>query len=381
MVRALVLACAVAARPQPRASVACMASAPRRSAALGLALGGIEPGARASSLGGSGTEGQETKHLRQIIAESGLEDWKVKDYEAMRDDVPRTSRFEAAIKRRLEGTLGMATVVDIGTGPFALLAVIAARAGARQVFAIEKNSAAAAMARETVAKLGLADTIRVIEGDSMNIELPERVDLVVSELIGSIATQEGVEPIIRDAGKRFLKEGGSDNGMIPARCQTCVAPIRYRGRSGWSRLASWGEGLRSRGHPEPGSSSPLRVRAADEATLEFLSEPEVLEDFAYQRSSSGDAREEERVLRFNIPHAAAADACLFSGFALWPRVVLDDQDVIEVRGQPDSHWAYVVALMSSQPVKVATPGVIELKSRIDYAASPVRYTFDADIPV
>ena len=31
-----------------------------------------------------------------------------------------------------------ATVLDIGTGPFALLAVIAAKAGAKKVYAIEK---------------------------------------------------------------------------------------------------------------------------------------------------------------------------------------------------------------------------------------------------
>ena len=34
--------------------------------------------------------------------------------------------------------LNQATVLDIGTGPFALLAVIAAKAGAKKVYAIEK---------------------------------------------------------------------------------------------------------------------------------------------------------------------------------------------------------------------------------------------------
>lgn len=49
----------------------------------------------------------------------------------MRDDVPRTSKFAAAIQRRLS-SFPAATVVDIGTGPFALLAIIAARAGAKK---------------------------------------------------------------------------------------------------------------------------------------------------------------------------------------------------------------------------------------------------------
>ena len=62
----------------------------------------------------------------------------MKDYEAMRDDAPRTSRFARAIARRLQQRQAQ-TVLDIGTGPFALLAVIAARAGAKKVYAIEKQ--------------------------------------------------------------------------------------------------------------------------------------------------------------------------------------------------------------------------------------------------
>eukprot|EP00435_Cladocopium_sp_Y103_P045033 s1800_g12.t2 len=96
--------------------------------APGLALG----------LSGAAVAAREPRKFEEVIAESGLEDWSVKDYEAMRDDVPRTSKFEAAIQRRLKQQ-PQATVLDIGTGPFALLAVIAAKAGAKKVYAIEKT--------------------------------------------------------------------------------------------------------------------------------------------------------------------------------------------------------------------------------------------------
>ena len=52
-----------------------------------------------------------------------------KAYEAMRDDEGRTPLFEKAIRARLAGQEGQLTVLEIGTGPFALLALIAARAG------------------------------------------------------------------------------------------------------------------------------------------------------------------------------------------------------------------------------------------------------------
>ena len=47
----------------------------------------------------------------------------------MRDDEGRTPLFEKAIRARLAGQEGQLTVLEIGTGPFALLALIAARAG------------------------------------------------------------------------------------------------------------------------------------------------------------------------------------------------------------------------------------------------------------
>eukprot|EP00931_Biecheleriopsis_adriatica_P079738 TRINITY_DN53092_c0_g1_i1.p1 TRINITY_DN53092_c0_g1~~TRINITY_DN53092_c0_g1_i1.p1 ORF type:complete len:393 (-),score=78.07 TRINITY_DN53092_c0_g1_i1:30-1208(-) len=358
-----------------RIQTACVAIGPRRSAALGLGAAALSAGDLA--LRSPSAWAREPWHFEQIIAETGLEDWKLKDYEAMRDDVPRTSKFEAAIRRRL-ATMPDAAVLDIGTGPFALLAVIAARAGARKVYAIEKNAVAARQARAAIEKHDLQGRIEVIEGDSMQVDLPERVDLIVSELIGSIATQEGVEPIIRDAQERFLKDGSGCGGMIPARCQTCIAPIAYKGRSTLEKLFNPKDGLRSRGRPEPGTARPIRVKATDEQTLLFLAEPQVLEDFDY--CSLGSERKLEKTFSFLVPDPAASGVGKFSGFAMWTRVVVDDQDVVEVRGQPDSHWAYVVSLMAPEAVRMETPGAINLKTRVEYDAVPVRYTFQAVVP-
>lgn len=321
--------------------------------------------------------------LKQVLAETLLDDWKIRDYEAMRDDVSRTSKFEAAIKRRLADTGGQAVVADIGTGSFALLAIMAARAGAKRVYAVERNHAAAERAKETVERAGLKGQIEVIEGDALKIELPERVDLVVSELIGSIATQEGVEPIIRDAQRRHLKPGGSTllkpaacQQMIPARCQTCVAPVSYRDH----KWVAFKKGVQSRGKPEPESIRPLRL-LSDTKDLDFLAPPQFLEDFNYCADESVAAvRAEDRRLQFTLSPDVREAASRFSGFALWTRVVVDDVDVVEVGGQK-SHWAYVVALMSPDPVQLTVPGTIELRTLADYTATPVRYTFEADVPV
>jgi len=351
---------------------------PRRSVGVGsiFLIGAAAASAVETPIEESVEQPQSRLRLRQVIAETLLDDWKIRDYEAMRDDTARTSRFEAVIKRRLAGTDGQATVVDIGTGSFALLAIMAARAGAKKVYAIERNHAAAERATETVLRAGLQDKVTVIEGDSMMVELPERVDVVVSELIGSIATQEGVEAIIRDASRRFLKpQSNADRRpqMIPERCQTCIAPVEYRDHD-WYQ---WKRGVQSRGKAEPGSLRPLRLQS-DTQDLDFLAEPQLLEDFDYSAAASAELTQ-TRTISFDVPASSAPRK--FSGFALWTRVVVDSEDVVEVSGKK-SHWAYVVALMSEKPIALAAHGgLIKLQSKADYASLPVRYELDAELPV
>ena len=73
----------------------------------------------------------------QVLISAGqdLEKTSLEDYEAMRDDVDRTASYAAALRRRAPNR----TVLDIGTGPFALLAVLAAKFGAKKVYAIERT--------------------------------------------------------------------------------------------------------------------------------------------------------------------------------------------------------------------------------------------------
>eukprot|EP00415_Alexandrium_ostenfeldii_P003110 UN3110 len=66
---------------------------------------------------------------------------------------------------------------------------------------------------------------------------------------------------------------------------------------------------------------------------------------------------------------------------MWTRVFVDGETVVEVRGQPDSHWAYVVSRMSPTPKRISSSGQIRLKTRADYSLDPVRYTFDAEVPI
>ena len=93
------------------------------------------------------------------------------NHKQMRDDHRRTPLYYTAIRSRLQKTGGeQLTVLDLGTGPFALLALEAARCGAKKVYAIEADPLSAAKAREAVSAAGFSDVIEVIEGISTQVQ-------------------------------------------------------------------------------------------------------------------------------------------------------------------------------------------------------------------
>jgi len=139
-------------------------------------------------------------------------------YYAMSNDERRNHAYRVAIDRFVQGK----TVVDIGTGPEALLARFCVEAGATRVYAIERQEDAHHRAKQFLESTGLNARITLIQGASALVDLPEQVDVCVSELIGTIGSSEGVGDILNDA-RRFLKPQGI---MIPERCVTRIAAVR-----------------------------------------------------------------------------------------------------------------------------------------------------------
>lgn len=118
---------------------------------------------------------------------------------AMLEDRARTSAFLAALAEVVRPD---DVVVDIGTGT-GVLAVGAARAGARHVYAIEATPLAQ-QARKVVEANGLGDRVTVVQGWSTRVSLPERGTLAVAEILGSDALEERALPVLLDARKRLL---------------------------------------------------------------------------------------------------------------------------------------------------------------------------------
>jgi type I protein arginine methyltransferase len=126
-----------------------------------------------------------------------------------------------AYARALERRVGPETVVlDAGTGT-GVLAALAARAGARRVHAVD-NSDVLDLARQVIRDSGLDDRVRVVRGDFARVELPEPVDLIVSETFGALALAEGSVPDLAEAVRRHLAPGGR---VVPDGVSLHLAPV------------------------------------------------------------------------------------------------------------------------------------------------------------
>ena len=132
-------------------------------------------------------------------------------------DGARTSAWIEAVRRTVRpGDV----VADLGTGT-GILAVAAAQAGARRVFAIEATSMAS-VARAVAERNGVADRVEVVRGWSSEVDLPERVDVLVSELIGSDPLGERLLDVLADSRLRLARPGFRS---VPRRLKVVAVPV------------------------------------------------------------------------------------------------------------------------------------------------------------
>src|SRR5262245_35967603 len=126
------------------------------------------------------------------------------------------------------------TVLDLGSGT-GILGLFACAAGARRVYSVEETGLIE-VARAVARANGVEDRVVFLQRSSLQIALPERVDVIVCDFIGGFGYDAALIEDGTDARDRFLKPGGR---MVPAAVDVALAPIEdaaaYDQIEFWSR--------------------------------------------------------------------------------------------------------------------------------------------------
>ncbi|UCE84701.1 MAG: 50S ribosomal protein L11 methyltransferase, partial [Deltaproteobacteria bacterium] len=129
-------------------------------------------------------------------------------------------RMDAYARALRDAVREDSVVLDVGTGT-GIFALLACRFGARRVYAIEPGDAIE-VAREVAAANGYAERIQFIQDRAEDVKLPERADVIVSDLRGALPFLGGHLQTIADVRERLLAPGGQ---LIPLRDEVWAAPV------------------------------------------------------------------------------------------------------------------------------------------------------------
>jgi SAM-dependent methyltransferase len=154
---------------------------------------------------------------------------EVDEHREYLSDHPRLSAFRSAIEEVVKPDH---VVLDLGCGT-GILGLLACRAGAKRVYAIDEGGMIE-LARAICVENGFQDRMRFIKDGSSRVELPERVDVVLADQIGQFGFEAGLFEYFSDARRRFLKPDGA---TIPRRLDLYVCPIEFEDM--WKHVDFW----------------------------------------------------------------------------------------------------------------------------------------------
>jgi type III protein arginine methyltransferase len=244
----------------------------------------------------------------------------------MLNDSERTAAFDAALERTVEPD---ALVLDIGTGA-GLLTLLSAYHGARHVVSCEGVAPVAETARRIVERNGYADRVSIHRKWSTDlspgVDLPERADLLVTEVVNCGLLGEGVVPTIAHARRHLLKP---DAVVIPAgasvHAQLVECPRLHR--------ASYVDTVAGFDFRPFNDLAALEYMPARLSHFPHRALTDPVEVFRFD-FATGELGGDERLVSFRVRRAGRCHA-----IALWFRMELVDGIVLSNDpANTDSHW-------------------------------------------
>jgi protein arginine N-methyltransferase 1 len=184
-------------------------------------------------------------------------------HHSMLADEVRTRTFLRAILKTVRpGDV----VLDLGSGT-GLLAYYACMSGAKRVYAVEAGPIVE-LARRVCRHNGFQDHVVFLNDWSTNVDLPEPVDVIVTETIGNVGFEEGILNWILDAEERFLVEDGR---IVPGAIELVVVPAEADQE--YAYVDSWNQSFHSLDYSPARSLAVNNMLWADLSAESYLSEP------------------------------------------------------------------------------------------------------------
>jgi hypothetical protein len=277
---------------------------------------------------------------------------------AMMDDHSRNESYEAAIRRSVPGK----RVLDIGTGA-GLLAMMAARAGARAVTTCETVGVIADRAREIVARNGFEGRVTVIGKPSTELvaghDLPERAEVLVTETFASGLIGEGIIATLEHAHQHLLTPEATIIPAIGSVMGYLAGGDTLKGMLFVDRIAGFDLS------PFNDFAPPVLAASLDGVAHEALSDDIELLRFDFKAKSFPMAKRPMQV--------TATKPGLCVGIAQWIRLELDSQTRYENRPAANAthngHWTHLLhrfpRLVPVQPGDVVSIDVRHERTQVN----------------
>jgi predicted RNA methylase len=178
-------------------------------------------------------------------------------------------RNELIYKALVENVSEDTSFLDIGAGT-GVWAIVAAKLGAKRVVAVEIEECLIPIIYKHAVENGVADRIEIVHGNSDDVRLRGKFDVIVSELFGGDAFgRETIQSYI-DVRERYLAPDGI---LIPQKMAMLAVPVRVE-----PPISSIPKGLdiKSEFFKQIRQNYGHNFSVAERQNIEFLAEPAAL---------------------------------------------------------------------------------------------------------
>ena len=241
---------------------------------------------------------------------STINDWHF----AMMNDEDRNECFRRAIHEAISQTPD-SVILDVGSGS-GLLSLLAVQSGAAKVFAIEGNEALAEVSKKIITRNKMEESITVLNNISSSIGVGDigntKVDILVSEVLGTLLLGESAIEYMSDARDRLLKQNGR---VIPSGAVQFVSLISSSKLRSIIKVDKW-NGLDLSDFnalQDTGSlvfSKQYGFRLSDASPLEVSPQLEIF-SVDFMTAQPGEISSLPIIIKFKALHTATIDAFVF----------------------------------------------------------------------